>query len=342
MKKIIILLFMTVSSLSFIFTTDIYAYSVDYYKDEINQIENELMAKNKTVQLQLNTSINDYKVLLNNSSYNSLKINAIIENLQKARDKFNLYKSDTGAQTPALIYVSAVIAAVAYFELLGYKLSSELLLFSIYNESQDTEYEPVNKYIVCHSKFYKNEAFKTNLTGSIAFEKNEVDNIENDCFFSLHNVLYTKDTSSSRDLNIEDVYDYNRSSTEFDGIVQVAVNLMADAMAAGYITSYHIKFNPGIPHTNYEYVYVSSYKHSLICKDCDIKKDLVSHTYNIYNKYDQDRHKAICPCGVYELEAHTWIPARLNAIKGSNNIYPNYVPGYKCKYCGQTKYSEEV
>ncbi len=341
MKKVLILVFMILSILLLVNSKDVYAYPVDYYVEEMTKIENELTSNNTTVVSQLDSSINYYTEKLNDSSYPTTSIRTIIDYLQKSKDNYILYKSNTDVQTPSLVYISAVTAAIAFFELNEYKLSSELLAYSIYNKDTNTVYEPINMNIVCHSDYYRYEAVKTDLSGSISFKRNGTNKIENDCFFSLHNVSYTRESSSTKNLIIEDTYDYKRSTDEFEGIVQTVVNLVADAMTAGYITSYHIRFNPGDPHTNYEYIYVSEYKHDLLCKNCDIKKELVSHTYNTYEKYNQDNHKAICPCGASHYESHTWVPARLNNLVKSEDL-PNYVPGYRCRYCGQTKYSDEV
>lgn len=346
MKKLLITMFLSTIILFFFnFHNSIYAYPVDYYADIILDIEKELNGDGTSIIDELDDLIDYYEKMSKETNHDS-RVDYILNKALICKSEYldflEKFNSDV---INSSVYISAVNAAISAFNHMGLRLSAELLIFAKNNKSTLTIYNPIYGYTVCHSQYYKEIANMSITNGTFDFRysyNNDGTNFcEADCYFALHSVRFTKEAASAKSLTIEDVYDFSYNAATYTNLQQHIVNLVAKAQELGYIIPFTVLFNPGEVHNNYDYKCLTGYKHKQQCKLCDVYK-ITIHGDFYYEKYTQDEHRVVCPCSAYFYENHSWVSARLSNTSIKMNNSPNYIPGYKCRYCGQTKYSNDV
>lgn len=123
----------------------------------------------------------------------------------------------------------------AYFNVNGYKLSSELLLHAKSNKILDSTYNPLNTDDLQNSTLLKQLSNNSNTSGSSAFTKSDGD----DLYYAIRGFTYTKSVSG-RALSLRDRYDYHENSDT--GVSGVAISWMYDAQERGVLTPFYSEY----------------------------------------------------------------------------------------------------
>lgn len=213
----------------------------------LNKLLEEEMSKNNTdVISELEKMELDYKEDLKkiNSSDEEIKINRILSEITKMKIEYGLYK-ENGSMQRSIWYEASVTACITYFNMNGYKLSTELLVQAKVNKKLDSYYNPSARALTSitqSSKYWEIRDGKST-SGSAAFP-NFGSVSERDCYYAIHKFSYTKPSSSSKKVIITDRYDYDNTKN-YSGIEGVAVNAMYEAQQAGYLTPFKLKITLG-------------------------------------------------------------------------------------------------
>jgi hypothetical protein len=137
------------------------------------------------------------------------------------------------------VYATAVAAIVSWFSLQGYMLSAECLLHAESNTVLDSIYYPNYGSRVGSSTITTNIKSGSATSGSSAYP-NSGTVVQKDLYYAIHAFSWTK--SSNNVVTINDRYDFELDLLNaYNGLANTAVNVMALAQGAGYITPYKIK-----------------------------------------------------------------------------------------------------
>lgn len=160
------------------------------------------------------------------------KIQSLIDANNDLTDQNNISLS---SKAKAKSYSSEVNLVNAFFTSNGYVLSSELLLHAYSNGELDSMYTPVHKDLITKSSVFQSIKTGTSLEGSNEFP-NSGTVVDKDLYYAIHAFRFLK-SPSGRVVNIEDRYDYAKSSN-YPSISGVAVNWMYNAQEAGTLTPF--------------------------------------------------------------------------------------------------------
>lgn len=207
-------------------------------KNNITAIEEELSANDTDVISEINAMIADYTAQsLDATDDDAVKFTALITTLEEMRDEYALYTAGISTYKFHAIYSPAVTAVVAYFNLMGYKLSAELLTHAKDNTVLNSNYYPANGQRVKSSSTFTNIAKGTKTSGSASFA-NTGNTEQKDLYYAIHSFNWTKSSANSRTVTIRDRYDF--APGDYSGIAGIAVDTMYKAQEAGVIIPYYV------------------------------------------------------------------------------------------------------
>lgn len=234
----------------------------DHKEDEEKLVSQRLQeVKNsaiiETVEKEIGMSVEDslyeqlnYYVALSKSATNNLgTINAMIEKTESLIETYTSNNSaipmSRQANDSTAEYTTIIVAAIAWFNASNYALSAELLTHAWENTSQDI-YIPVNGSRVYSSPVTYEILKTTSLTEGIVYPiytpliLNNTSRNEEDLGFSLHKVTYSRTSTTSKEIVISDVYDFDPSNTGIE-ILDSLVNIIDQAEELGLLTPYPVR-----------------------------------------------------------------------------------------------------
>lgn len=134
-------------------------------------------------------------------------------------------------------------ALIAWFNLNGYKLSSELLSYAKSNKKLNSNYTPKNGYLIKYTNTIKKIANRTSTKGSSSF-RNSRSKEEKDSYYGIRKFNYTKPSKKSKTVSISDRYDFSYEG--IDSIQKVAIMAMYSAQRNGYLTPFYTKITVNV------------------------------------------------------------------------------------------------
>lgn len=248
MKYTLIVKFLIVSLVAImIFPQNVSAVELDNNSD-ILAVERLLEVNKVDVLFELDDLVGQYQLLLENteSMEEQQKINDLISGVKNLAQEYKyfdgskepeIYLQTTSANPPNI----AVTMVIAYFKNCGYDLAAELLIHSTLNQYTSSTYVPVYGSNVKYSSIFKSIALGTSTSGSATFTKSG--NTQSvDCYYAIHKFNYTKTSSASKTVTINDVYDYAQTN-EYTGVAGIAVSTMYQAQLNGSIVPFKVKIS---------------------------------------------------------------------------------------------------
>ena len=208
---------------------------------EMQKIETELSRNGTSVSGELYKQIEQYRELAKKAEGEELeKILSLIEKSEALLEK---YQQVTACSVCSEYFANredvleaAIASVIGFFNMLGYRLSSELLTQMYANKRLDSIYLPLNADRMMQTATIAEIKKKKIGAGSGAFA-NEGNEIQRDSYFSLHNFRYAK--TSNGTLAITDRYDY--SANDSFGVIQdIPIGLMYEAQEMGLLTPYYV------------------------------------------------------------------------------------------------------
>jgi len=206
-------------------------------RKNVEILENELKANNTDVVAQLQNQISRLKTKKNTvkNEKDKDKIDRLISTTESMVDMYNNDKSGITAQSkiddPTIR--DEIAAVVAYFDLKGYSLASELLEHAYDNDDLDSIYSPVYGDRVEDSPVFKRIAKNSSKQGSDIFP-NSGSTIQKDLYYAIHEFYYLKNDST---ITISDLYDFAPGT--YGGIAGVAINAMYEAQQLGVLVPFY-------------------------------------------------------------------------------------------------------
>lgn len=218
----------------------------DNQYDAINYIEGLLNEAGSSILSELYSQLDKYNKLLEDTTDadDIEKLHALIaetERLITANSNAEISmtaEGDDSSDDEDTDYSLIISAAIAFFNLNGYDLASEMLTHMSENTVLDSYYEPLHIYRLMSSDLTYELALDTNTSGGASYEKDGTVN-GNDLYYAIHDFSYKKSSSASRVLIIQD--DYNYDYGDYDGLQQTVVNMLYNAQKKGALIPYKIK-----------------------------------------------------------------------------------------------------
>lgn len=207
-------------------------------------IVSELEKEGTSVLEQLNRQKTDYQQML--QAADSAGEREKIQELITQTDSFiSQYEANSGSQgfyrAGEEVYAMAILSVIAYFNLKGYKLSSELLTFAANNKEKAFEaiYEPVNGALVKQSPVF-HQIIKDPVGHGNSDFPNAGNKVQLDLYYSIHGFQYYIIQCGER-VVIVDVYDYDGGDyKDMNSIGNVAVKTMSIAQTMGLLIPYTV------------------------------------------------------------------------------------------------------
>lgn len=214
-----------------------FSYSVEHFISNVNE---EFLNKDTSVELELSKLIAKYDSMLTDSIYSSdelCKISRLKNATISMLEDYSFQNKSRNYSSASL--QTAITSCIAYFNLLNYDLSVELLTFARDNTDLDCNYTPVLYADVFESSVFEN-VYNNNLYESTSsFPKGGSTN-DNDLYYSIHSFNYYK-SESKRVIEIRDRYDYSYTSNiESTDIQGQMVKMIYHAQEEGLITPYFV------------------------------------------------------------------------------------------------------
>ena len=211
---------------------------------DIEKIEEYINVQGTSVLDELEKQQNFYTELIENETneLEAQKLRDLLATNKELISSYELYldiKEDGEinreiGETEAKAVVAAI---VAYFNLNGYVLSSELLMHAQDNETVDSIYEPYFRNRVAGTSVIQNIKRSSKSSGQSNFEKDGT-SAGNDCYCAIHGFNWTKNSHNA--VTISDRYDYE-IAYNYTGIQQYAVNAMWLCQQLGYIVPFQLR-----------------------------------------------------------------------------------------------------
>lgn len=208
---------------------------------KIIQIETELSKNGTCVSGEIYKQIQEYTALLEGAEGEERdKILTLIENSTALLEKYQQVTLSSVASDSLVsredILEAAIASVIGFFNMLGYRLSSELLTQMYNNTRLDCVYIPLNADRMMQTTAIA-EIKKNRFGAGSGVFVNEGNEIQRDSYFSLHNFRYVK--SENGTLVITDRYDYSKNDT-FGAIQDVPIGLMYEAQEMGLLVPYYV------------------------------------------------------------------------------------------------------
>jgi hypothetical protein len=221
--------------------------------DIIIAVEEELSLADSSIETELNKIISNYQNQLENANDSTAlqKLYELIDVVNYLLDITVQYNSsnqfsgsyDQSVSTqslpgsPVALYELDIAAVVAWFNLHGYYLSSELLLHAKANTVNGSTYSPVNKNIILASSVTQG-IMQTFLTTSQPNGSSSYNS--GDLYYAIH--LFDWHRGSGNKLIITDTYDYALdNNVEYSDIEGAAINSMYYAQLTGVLVPYYLE-----------------------------------------------------------------------------------------------------
>jgi hypothetical protein len=197
--------------------------------------ENALEEQNTTVDEETGKEILYYQTLKKKTedATEIAKIDALLDTLAS-------FKGETSNSLPrrSMADNTAISLVNAYFNMKGYKLSSELLLHARDNTSMDSIYSPVNGNLIESSAKIAELKANSLSSGSSAFAK-DGQTAGDDLYYAIRGFTYYK-SASKKCFVLRDRYDYHENSDT--GVAGVAINWMYTAQRNGVLTPFYTEY----------------------------------------------------------------------------------------------------
>ena len=313
MKKIFIFvsLFFCIFLCLEIKTKAVYVLSPEAMLSQSSEITDEMGGTTEVINT-LDTAIDIISDEMDSTNPNVMSM------ISKAIEIRNTYSNNL----PFLSYFDGVQTSIAsdmfiastlsLFWSIDCKLSFELLLQSYITVVDNYTYtNPYYAYVIDDSEIFTSIAHNSITNSSSSFPMSSVD-----LFLSIHSFNYSKASGSSLTVTITDTYDFETENnfhftgfSPFDTLLNNIIDTFGYLMEMNVIRPFNL---------------IISRTHTQILT---------------YNNYDLTYHRTSCVCGYSSLQTHNWYSTMLNSYIV---VSPNYIPGYKCRKCGATKYSEEL
>lgn len=205
----------------------------------VARIEQELYENQTSVVIELNKMIDEYTKLYNHANNISIqeKSKEMIATITALREEYIAEKSSANTYALHPIYAIEVASVIAYFNLMDYNLSAELLTHMKSNTILDSEYIPIYGGNVCESSVFQTISNGQETSGSSAFPNSGGKN-DMDLYYAIHAFSFTK--SGNYTIIISDRYDF-ASDKEYTSIAGVAISKMYKAQQDGYLTPFYVK-----------------------------------------------------------------------------------------------------
>lgn len=240
-SSLLAILFMFTGTTAFAQTQSPGNDDIQVLEENMGLLEAELSNANTTVLAEINKQKAEYQQMLQNttSAEQRDKIQALVDTTNDMIAQYQQYQSGIsgyGVYNP--VYSAAVVSVVAFFNVNGYKLASELLTKALNNSDLDSEYVPEYGYLVTQSALFRQIVNSSATNGSGEF-LNAGSKTDKDLFYGIHNFNYFK-FDCNRQLAISDRYDYDKEDySGLPSIGGVAIHTMYLAQTAGVIIPFY-------------------------------------------------------------------------------------------------------